>query len=108
MIPKNNTDNNNNNNIEFNDLLQKLSNLFESDEIDVDALKNLMISYKSNRKDWYQYANLSKDHYTRVLLDGGNGKYNLMLLCWPPKISSTIHNHPNSHCIMKVLFLILF
>lgn len=107
MIPDNNT-NHNNNNIEFKELLQKLSKLFESNEIDVDALKHLMMSYKSDPKDWYQYVNLSKDHYTRILLDGGNGKYNLMLLCWPPKTSSTIHNHPNSHCIMKVIFEVFF
>lgn len=36
-------------------------------------------------------------------MDRGNGKYNLMILCWPEKIQSSIHDHSDSHCIMKSL-----
>ena len=41
--------------------------------------------------------------YTRNLVSDGNGKYNLMMLCWGPEQKSPIHDHTNSHCIMKVL-----
>lgn len=33
----------------------------------------------------------------------GNGKYNLMILCWPPGLSSNIHDHTDSHCFVKIL-----
>lgn len=41
--------------------------------------------------------------YTRNLVDDGNGKYNLMLLCWGEGHASGIHDHANSHCFMKML-----
>ncbi|KAK7069922.1 Cysteine dioxygenase, partial [Halocaridina rubra] len=43
------------------------------------------------------------DLYTRNLVDEGNGKFNLMLLCWGPSHTSTIHDHADAHCFMKVL-----
>lgn len=88
----------------FDELLQQIGKLFESNEVDVDQLKQLMHSYESNPADWIKYVNLSKERYTRVLIDGGNGKYNLMLLCWPANTGSSIHDHPDSHCILKVCF----
>lgn len=36
-------------------------------------------------------------------MDDGNGKYNLMLLCWGEGQASGIHDHANSHCFMKML-----
>ena len=40
----------------------------------------------------------------RNLVDrGDDGNYNLMLLCWPKGIKSTIHDHSGSHCLMKIL-----
>ncbi|KAF7490113.1 Cysteine dioxygenase type 1 [Sarcoptes scabiei] len=89
--------------ISFEELVDRLALLFESDKVDVDELKELMASYKSKPSEWYRYVKLSKTRYTRILIDGGNGKYNLMLLCWPPTLGSSIHNHPDSHCILKVL-----
>lgn len=41
--------------------------------------------------------------YTRNLVDSGNGKYNLMILCWGEGHGSAIHDHANSHCFMKML-----
>ncbi|KAK3855516.1 hypothetical protein Pcinc_038088 [Petrolisthes cinctipes] len=41
--------------------------------------------------------------YTRNLIDEGNGKFNLMLVCWGPSQSSTIHDHADAHCFMKLL-----
>lgn len=41
--------------------------------------------------------------YTRNLVDAGNGKFNLMVLCWNLGNASPIHDHADSHCFMKML-----
>lgn len=41
--------------------------------------------------------------YTRNLVDAGNGKFNLMILCWGNGHGSAIHDHADSHCFMKML-----
>lgn len=41
--------------------------------------------------------------YTRNLVDAGNGKFNLMVLCWGEGHASSIHDHANAHCFMKML-----
>lgn len=47
--------------------------------------------------------NLLNKRYTRNLIDEGNGKYNILLLCWAESQGSSIHDHSNSHCFMKCL-----
>ena len=37
------------------------------------------------------------------MIDEGNGKYNLMLLCWGGGHGSAIHDHADAHCFMKIL-----
>lgn len=37
------------------------------------------------------------------MVDAGNGKFNLMILCWGPGHGSAIHDHADSHCLMKML-----
>ncbi|KAH6931670.1 hypothetical protein HPB50_026707 [Hyalomma asiaticum] len=44
-----------------------------------------------------------RGRYTRNLVDEGNGKFNLMILCWSEGQGSSIHDHADSHCFMKVL-----
>uniref|UniRef100_A0A673STZ1 Cysteine dioxygenase n=1 Tax=Suricata suricatta TaxID=37032 RepID=A0A673STZ1_SURSU len=41
--------------------------------------------------------------YTRNLVDEGNGKFNLMILCWGEGHGSSIHDHTDSHCFLKML-----
>ena len=41
--------------------------------------------------------------YTRNLVDAGNDRFNLMILCWNESQSSAIHDHADSHCFLKVL-----
>lgn len=36
-------------------------------------------------------------------MDEGNGKFNLMLLCWGEGHSSAVHDHADAHCFMKML-----
>lgn len=37
------------------------------------------------------------------MIDEGNGKYNILLLCWAESQGSSIHDHSNAHCFMKCL-----
>ncbi|ELW48406.1 Cysteine dioxygenase type 1 [Tupaia chinensis] len=45
----------------------------------------------------------SPEGYTRNLVDQGNGKFNLMILCWGEGHGSSIHDHTDSHCFLKML-----
>ena len=36
-------------------------------------------------------------------MDIGNGKFNLMALCWGEGHGSSIHDHADAHCFVKVL-----
>ncbi|KAL3288135.1 hypothetical protein HHI36_002583 [Cryptolaemus montrouzieri] len=85
------------------DLIRELRELFDSDKINVEYLNYLMKSYKSRPADWKKYAKFDRCRYTRNLVDRGNGKYNLMLLCWGEGHGSGIHDHADSHCFMKML-----
>jgi cysteine dioxygenase len=46
---------------------------------------------------------LSIIRYTRNLVDEGNGKFNLLILCWGEGHGSAIHDHAGAHCFMKIL-----
>lgn len=85
------------------ELRQELHNVFSEESVNVDYVRELMTSYKSNSHDWKQFANFENDSYTRNLVDAGNGKFNLILLCWDRKQMSSIHSHANAHCFMKTL-----
>jgi len=85
------------------DLLGQLRKVFDDDHVNVEEVMDLMDSYKSNRADWIQYAKFDPHKYTRNLVDAGNGKYNVMVLCWGEGMGSSIHDHANAHCFVKVL-----
>ncbi|XP_049620073.1 cysteine dioxygenase type 1 [Syngnathus scovelli] len=85
------------------ELIQKLHEIFQDNNVNVDEVQELMESYRSNPKDWKQYAMFDKLRYTRNLVDEGNGKFNLIILCWGEGQGSSIHDHSNSHCFMKML-----
>ena len=36
-------------------------------------------------------------------MDAGNGKYNLIILCWSVGQASQVHDHSDSHCFVKIL-----
>jgi len=85
------------------DLIAQLHGAFSSDRIDVDWVHELMESYRSNPAEWGRFAKFDRYKYTRNLVDEGNGKFNLMLLCWGASHASSIHDHADAHCFMKVL-----
>ncbi|GFY56778.1 cysteine dioxygenase type 1 [Trichonephila inaurata madagascariensis] len=56
-----------------------------------------------SQEDISKFINILRGNYTRNLVDEGNGRYNLMLLAWAEGQGSSIHDHADSHCFMKVL-----
>jgi cysteine dioxygenase len=89
--------------VTFQDLIDELRRVFERDEVDVDYVKELLASYKSNPKEWGKFAIFDQYRYTRNLVDTGNGKYNLIALCWGEGQGSSVHDHSDAHCFVKVL-----
>ncbi|CAD6185517.1 unnamed protein product [Caenorhabditis auriculariae] len=85
------------------ELIQKLRIIFAEDEVNVDYVMKVMESYKSNPAEWRKFAIFDEHKYTRNLVDIGNGKYNLMILCWGPGMGSSIHDHQDAHCFVKIL-----
>nr|ACO11707.1 Cysteine dioxygenase type 1 [Caligus rogercresseyi] len=84
-------------------LIELLLEKFESDRVNVEEVKDILSSYKSAKQDWKKFAKYDKYKYTRNLVHEGNGKFNLMILCWPEGQQSSIHDHADSHCFLKVL-----
>ncbi|XP_041041188.1 cysteine dioxygenase type 1-like [Carcharodon carcharias] len=85
------------------DLIRVLHQIFARDKINVDEVQNLLESYKSDPREWLKYAKFDQYRYTRNLVDEGNGKFNLMILCWGEGHGSSIHDHADSHCFLKML-----
>lgn len=87
------------------DLISELRRIFDDDSnsINVEEVQAVMESYLSNSDDWQKFALFDQYRYTRNLVDEGNGKYNLIVLCWGEGHGSSIHDHTNSHCFMKIL-----
>jgi cysteine dioxygenase len=87
----------------LNDLVRELHTIFSSDYVEIERVNHLMMVYTSCYNDWKKFAKFDRYRYTRNLVDAGNDKFNLMILCWNEGHSSAIHDHADSHCFMKVL-----
>lgn len=85
------------------DLIRELRSAFATDHVNIERVQDIMSAYKSNPREWIKYAKFDRHRYTRNLVDEGNGKYNLMLLAWAEGQGSSIHDHADSHCFMKML-----
>ncbi|CAL8249211.1 unnamed protein product [Merluccius merluccius] len=85
------------------DLMRILHQLFEGDSVNVEEVQSVMESYDTKPQEWMKYAKFDQYRYTRNLVDEGNGKFNLMILCWGEGHGSSIHDHTDSHCFMKLL-----
>ncbi|KAI5726042.1 hypothetical protein M8J77_023212 [Diaphorina citri] len=85
------------------DLVEELHRIFSDDHVNVDYVKFVMKSYKSNPMEWRKYSKFDKYKYTRNLVDAGNDKFNLMILCWGEGHGSSVHDHADAHCFMKML-----
>ncbi|TMW42993.1 hypothetical protein DOY81_011927 [Sarcophaga bullata] len=85
------------------DLITALHHEFSTNYVNIEMVNHIMLSYKSNPKEWQKFAKFDRYKYTRNLVDAGNDKFNLMILCWGEGHGSTIHDHSDSHCFMKML-----
>lgn len=85
------------------DLITALHHEFSTNYVNIEMVNHIMLSYKSNPKEWQKFAKFDRYKYTRNLVDAGNEKFNLMILCWGEGHASTIHDHADSHCFMKML-----
>jgi cysteine dioxygenase len=87
----------------LNELIELIYQAFATNEVDVDYVNTIMTNYKGNIKEWAPYMKFQPNKYTRNLVDAGNGKFNVMILCWAESQGSSIHSHSNSHCFMKCI-----
>ena len=67
-------------------------------------LFSLLRAYSSSPSHWSKYAHADATKaYTRNLVCEVPGLFNLLLLVWTPGKASPVHDHTDSHCLMKVL-----
>lgn len=85
------------------DLIEGLHFLFANERVNIDLVIKWMEAYPGNKQDWKKFEKIDKYRYTRNLVDDGNGKFNLMLLAWGEGMGSSIHDHADAHCCMKIL-----
>ncbi|UJR27222.1 hypothetical protein I4U23_008518 [Adineta vaga] len=85
------------------ELIELIYQAFATNEVNIDYVHTIMRNYKGNMREWSPYLKFQANKYTRNLVDAGNGKFNLMILCWAESQGSSIHNHANSHCFMKCI-----
>jgi len=91
------------NKITLETLIEKLHVLFADDYVNVEDVQQAMESYVPVYTEWSKYAHFDPHRYTRNLVDTGNGKFNLILLCWGEGHGSGVHDHADAHCWMKVM-----
>lgn len=67
-------------------------------------LRALLQAYNSNSLEWSNFVQVeATKQYTRNLVYEVPNLFNLLLLAWTPGKASPIHDHSNSHCLMKIL-----
>lgn len=69
-----------------------------------EQLTQLMRGHPLQEADWSPYAHFDAEKYTRNLIALGRGnRFGLMVLAWGAGQASPIHDHAESHCVMRVL-----
>lgn len=88
----------------FTDLLNAISyTLTTSKSPSLPLLHHLLRIYRSDPEHWSKYAHANPEkRYTRNLVFGIPGVFNLLLLVWTPGQKSLVHDHADAHCLMKV------
>ncbi|POS85576.1 hypothetical protein EPUL_003373, partial [Erysiphe pulchra] len=89
--------------LDFNGLQQALTAVLQMNiPSPLSELSLLLDAYTSNPEHWsiFAHAEPSKQ-YTRNLVYDVPGVFNLLLLVWNPGKASPVHDHADSHCLMK-------
>ncbi|KAH0628145.1 hypothetical protein JD844_008928 [Phrynosoma platyrhinos] len=87
------------------DLVQALHHLFAAEKVNVAQITNINKNPVEDELEEHNNSGFDDqvEIYTRNLVDKGNEKFNLMILCWGEGHGSSIHDHTDSHCFMKIL-----
>jgi len=85
------------------DVIEGLLDYFSTDDVNINQVQAFLESYQPDKEEWQEYAIFDQFKYTRNLVHEGNGKFNLILLCWNKDQTSSIHDHSDAHCFMKVM-----
>ncbi|KHJ36328.1 putative cysteine dioxygenase [Erysiphe necator] len=91
--------------IDFNELQQSITSvLLMNISSPLSELRLLLGAYSSNFEHWKTFAHAEPSkQYTRNLVFEVPGVFNLLLLVWNPGKASPVHDHADSHCLMKIL-----
>lgn len=84
-------------------LQQQVRMAFDIGEVNIDNVMNILKAYRSNPISWSKYTTFINNSYTRNLVDAGNGKYKILILCWAAGVKSRIHDHSSAQCFVKIL-----
>ncbi|KII72370.1 Cysteine dioxygenase type 1 [Thelohanellus kitauei] len=91
------------NTLSLTQLVQELEKLADAKKLTKELVHSLLEQYKSKEEEWTRYVKFSDQRYSRVLVHECPDKFNVMVLCWSENQFSTIHDHPQSDCHVKVL-----
>lgn len=76
----------------------KIDDIKLKDHIDVLEFIDL------EKEDYEEFIKFSDDKYNRIRLDKySTDKFEFMILCWNKGQESSIHDHPENGCILKIL-----
>jgi cysteine dioxygenase len=88
------------------DLIHDLDTYFASgnENNSIFCLKEALENYIGS--DWKNFASYDQYKYKRNIIIKKD-HYELILICWLPRQSSSVHNHSKNGCVVKVLSGIL-
>ncbi|CCU82842.1 putative membrane Cysteine dioxygenase/cysteine dioxygenase [Blumeria hordei DH14] len=89
----------------FRGLVESLSTTLKTtNPPSISRLRALLRAYNSDSLEWSKFAQAdATKQYTRNLVYEVPNLFNLLLLVWTPCKASPIHDHTDSHCLMKIL-----
>ncbi|KAL5272785.1 hypothetical protein ACHWQZ_G000827 [Mnemiopsis leidyi] len=84
------------------EVMQCLKDEFSTDKWSRQSVKDILESYDITHGDWRKYCKFDDHKYYRVVIDQGNDRYNLVILCWNCGQGTPVHDHPTAECMFKV------
>eukprot|EP00116_Pleurobrachia_bachei_P013052 sb/3473314/ len=75
---------------------------FATDKWTTKAVGAILENYDHHNGEWKKHCQFNDHGYYRVVIDQGNDRYNLVIVCWNTGQGTPIHDHPASECMFKV------